>query len=66
MEHPSISRVNRFGYEQLPVKVTKCSCCCESLYEGTECIKWEDDYFCDQYCLVDFFLDNMVIEKKVL
>lgn len=58
MEHPIITRINRYGDINQPLAISSCSSCNEKLYEGEGIVEWEDNHYCNTDCLVEFFLDN--------
>ena len=51
MQHPTITRIRRTGYPTKENLVTyHCKFCNEELPAGYEKKRWEDLYFCDEFC----------------
>lgn len=58
VEHPDITRMNRYGYLRDHEIVEYCKHCNASIREGQTAIHFHDDIFCDEECLIDAFCDS--------
>lgn len=51
MQHPVITRVEKTGYPyKVNTQTERCEHCREDLPAGYEKKRWEDLYFCDEFC----------------
>lgn len=66
LEHPAITKVNRFGYlheeEQTSEFIGECSYCEHEIYDDDQdSIRWNDYLYCDKECLEESYAENLQV-----